>query len=140
MKVRYEEYFDYEILECAELSELRIPRMVLQPLTENCFQHGFKGVRPPWRIRVSFTREDDRFRIEVRDNGGGVTPEEIRSIHAKIDGYHGDIAATYSELRLGGMGLVNTVLRLRLSQSGPVEFEIGPAEGGGTSVVIGGKL
>lgn len=140
MKVRYEEHFHYEIEECPELSQLRIPRMVLQPLTENCFQHGFKAARPPWRILVRFSREGDAFRIEVRDNGGGITEAQIRAIHEKIDGYQGDIAAKYSELRLGGMGLVNTVLRLRLSQSGPVYFDIRPAPGGGTSVVIGGSL
>lgn len=140
MKVRYEEHFRYEIEQCAGLEKLRIPRMILQPLTENCFQHGFKTARPPWYIRVCFVREGDAWRIEVFDNGGGVSDAQIAEIHEKIAAYQGDLAAKYSELRVGGMGLVNTVLRLRLTQSSPVFFEIGRAEGGGTRVVIGGSL
>ncbi|NLF27905.1 MAG: histidine kinase [Clostridiales bacterium] len=140
MKVRYEEHFDYEVEDCRALDQLRIPRMILQPLTENCFQHGFKNARPPWRILVRFSRDGGAWRIEVTDNGGGVTEAEIAKIHEKIDGYLENIAAKYSELRLGGMGLVNTVLRLRLSNSDPVFFEIKGAPGGGTTVVIGGSL
>ena len=140
MKVRYEEHFDYEVEDCRALDQLRIPRMILQPLTENCFQHGFKNARPPWRILVRFSRDGGAWRIEVTDNGGGVTEAEIAKIHEKIDGYLENIAAKYSELRLGGMGLVNTVLRLRLSKPDPVFFEIKAAPGGGTTVVIGGSL
>jgi len=140
MKVRYEEHFDYEVEDCRALDQLRIPRMILQPLTENCSQHGFKNARPPWHILVRFSRDGDQWRIEVTDNGGGVTDSEIAKIHEKIDGYLENIAAKYSELRLGGMGLVNTVLRLRLSKPDPVFFEIKAAPGGGTTVVIGGSL
>ena len=76
----------------------------------------------------------------MRDNGSGITPEDIDNIHKKIDGYQRDLAAKYSELRLGGMGLVNTILRLRLARHEPIRFDIRPVAGGGTSVVIGGSL
>ena len=140
MKVRYEELFDYDILACEGLDGLRVPRMTLQPLVENCFQHGFRNKRPPWHIEVRFACEGGKWRIEVRDNGCGVSDEEIQKIHEKIDGYQRDLAAKYSELRLGGMGLVNTVLRLRLACREPIWFDIRPSEEGGTLVVIGGSL
>ena len=140
MKVRYEELFDYDILACEGLDGLRVPRMTLQPLVENCFQHGFKNKRPPWHIEVRFACEGGKWSIEVRDNGCGISDEEIRIIHEKIDGYQRDLAAKYSELRLGGMGLVNTVLRLRLACREPIWFDIRPSEEGGTLVVIGGSL
>ena len=140
MKVRYEEHFAYEIEADEALLTLRIPRMSLQPLAENCFQHGFKTARPPWRVKVRVYGEGDGWRIEVTDNGGGVTAEQIAKIHGMIDAYMGDIATNYSQLRLGGMGLVNTVLRLRLSMKGETSFEIEQAPGGGTRVTIGGSL
>ena len=140
MKVRYEELFDYDILACEGLDGLRVPRMTLQPLVENCFQHGFRNKRPPWHIEVRFACEGGKWSIEVRDNGCGVSDEEIQKIHEKIDGYQRDLAAKYSELRLGGMGLVNTVLRLRLACREPIWFDIRPSEEGGTLVVIGGSL
>ena len=104
MKVRYEEHFSYEIETCEDLRDLRVPRMTLQPLVENCFQHGFKNKRPPWRIGVRFVCENGAWSIEVRDNGCGVSAGEIEGIYQKIDGYQRDLAATYSELRLGRHG------------------------------------
>ena len=140
MKVRYEEHFSYVIETCEALRDQHVPRMTLQPLVENCFQHGFKNKRPPWRIHVRFACENGLWSIEVRDNGCGVSAGEIEGIYQKIDGYQRDLAATYSELRLGGMGLVNTILRLRLARREPIRFDIRSSQEGGTTVVIGGSL
>ena len=140
MKVRYEEHFSYVIETCDALRGQHVPRMTLQPLVENCFQHGFKNKRPPWRIHVRFACENGLWSIEVRDNGCGISAGEIENIHRKIDGYQKNLAATYSELRLGGMGLVNTILRLRLARREAIQFDIRSSEDGGTTVVIGGSL
>ena len=140
MKVRYEEHFSYVIETCDALRGQHVPRMTLQPLVENCFQHGFKNKRPPWRIHVRFACENGFWSIEVRDNGCGISAGEIENIHRKIDGYQKNLAATYSELRLGGMGLVNTILRLRLARREAIQFDIRSSEDGGTTVVIGGSL
>lgn len=140
MKVRYEEHFSYVIETCEALRDQHVPRMTLQPLVENCFQHGFKNKRPPWRIHVRFACENGFWSIEVRDNGCGISAGEIENIHRKIDGYQKNLAATYSELRLGGMGLVNTILRLRLARREAIQFDIRSSEDGGTTVVIGGSL
>lgn len=140
MKVRYEEHFSYVIETCEALRGQHVPRMTLQPLVENCFQHGFKNKRPPWRIHVRFACENGLWSIEVRDNGCGISAGEIENIHRKIDGYQKNLAATYSELRLGGMGLVNTILRLRLARREAIQFDIRSSEDGGTTVVIGGSL
>ena len=140
MKVRYEEHFSYVIETCEALRDQHVPRMTLQPLVENCFQHGFKNKRPPWCIHVRFACENGLWSIEVRDNGCGISAGEIENIHRKIDGYQKNLAATYSELRLGGMGLVNTILRLRLARREAIQFDIRSSEDGGTTVVIGGSL
>ena len=140
MKVRYEEHFSYVIETCDALRGQHVPRMTLQPLVENCFQHGFKNKRPPWCIHVRFACENGFWSIEVRDNGCGISAGEIENIHRKIDGYQKNLAATYSELRLGGMGLVNTILRLRLARREAIQFDIRSSEDGGTTVVIGGSL
>ena len=38
------------------------------------------------------------------------------------------------------MGLVNTILRLRLARREAIQFDIRSSEDGGTTVVIGGSL
>ena len=83
MKVRYEEHFSYVIETCDALRGQHVPRMTLQPLVENCFQHGFKNKRPPWRIHVRFACENGLWSIEVRDNGCGISAGEIENTPPK---------------------------------------------------------
>ncbi len=138
---RYEENFIYTIGDYSSLKGIRIPRMTLQPLTENCFQHGFTNVRPPWHVDISFERDEHEWKVKVRDNGSGVTPEQIRDINHRIEEYQKNFAESYSELRIGGLGLINTVLRLKLAQEGQsIPFEISSNPEGGTTVVIGGRI
>jgi len=140
MKERYADYFNYEIYECEGLKDLRVPRITLQPLTENCFKHGFKSSRPPYFIEVTFARNGDAWSVQVRDNGGGIIQPEIDRIYHRINDSLDDLPGNYSELRLNGMGLTNTVLRLKLMQRGNIDFDISNAQGGGTIVTIGGRL
>ncbi|NCC42386.1 MAG: sensor histidine kinase, partial [Clostridia bacterium] len=42
MKMRYEDDLMYEWNLDTSLNDLRVPKLILQPLIENCFQHGFR--------------------------------------------------------------------------------------------------
>ncbi|MCL1795732.1 MAG: histidine kinase [Clostridia bacterium] len=138
MKDRYEDQFSYEVVTSGDIADVMVPKIILQPLAENCFSHGFIDVKPPWRIRVEIISEDSRWRLRVEDNGSGVTEETIRAIRQKVDMYRSDVATNYQNLRLGGMGLVNTLLRLSLSQRGRTDFVIANGKDRGTLVEIGG--
>lgn len=76
-----------------EGEEYRIPSMMIQPLVENCFKHGF-GNRKTLEIHIMITLEEKHIRVSVRDNGVGV------DIHSK----------SYKE----GIGLSNIRRRLEL--------------------------
>jgi two-component system LytT family sensor kinase len=89
----------------------RIPRLLLQPLVENAFEHGLKGGRG--RVAVSIAVEGGRLRCVVEDDGGG-------------------IAADFTP----GTGLANVRGRLELMYRGDHRFEIGSRAGGGTRIVI----
>ncbi|MFI3208668.1 MAG: histidine kinase, partial [Eubacteriales bacterium] len=54
MKFRYEDQFNFyiNIEDDLDLDKIKINKLVIQPLLENCFQHGFKNVLPIWTIRV----------------------------------------------------------------------------------------
>ncbi|MDL2206657.1 histidine kinase [Eubacteriales bacterium OttesenSCG-928-N13] len=138
MKVRYEDKFGYQIHMDPGAESVRVPRLILQPLCENCFQHGFKG-RPPWSIRITVQLQGDRFMLTVADNGAGIDDDQIAQLKQRIDDSLRDLAGNYPELKLGGMGLVNTVLRLNLMQGGSISYSILRSPEGGTMIQIGGR-
>lgn len=140
MKDRYEAMFTYEIVTEGDLDGILVPKMIIQPLAENCFTHGFRDCRPPWHIRVELLVQEGSWTLRVSDNGTGMTPETIEQVYAKAEAYRSDVATNYKNLRLGGMGLVNTLLRLSLTASGQIDFEIRNRPEGGTEIQIGGRL
>ena len=66
MKDRYEENLIYNIEEAGELERVKVPRVILQPIVENCFKHGFGQNGFPWIIHVAVTASHGHWRIHVR--------------------------------------------------------------------------
>lgn len=139
MKERYEDLFSFEILADDEALDALVPKLTVQPLAENCFVHGFE-TEPPWHIRIQVSAEGGRFRLTVEDNGTGMSDDEIRSLTERIETYRRDVAGNYQELSLGGMGLVNTLLRLSLASGASIDYAISNLPEGGLRVMIGGEL
>lgn len=139
MKDRYEDMLSYEIEVDEGIEQVIVPKLVVQPLAENCFKHGFKG-RPPWHIFIKATVEKDRWSLIVRDNGTGISEETISTIKERLEYYKNDVAVGYSQLKIGGMGLLNTLLRLTLLYEEPFRYYIGNSDEGGTIIEIGGSL
>ncbi|MDR0396973.1 MAG: histidine kinase [Oscillospiraceae bacterium] len=139
MKQRYEDLFSYEIIVEGEIDGVRLPRLSVQPLAENCFVHGFTN-EPPWHIRITASASADRWRVRVEDNGVGMTDTQIAELDKRIDRYIADVAGTYQELQIGGMGLINTLLRLRLMHSEPLSRHIENSGEGGLAVQIEGVI
>ena len=54
-----------------ELASVRVPTLLLQPLVENCIQHGLEPKVEGGRIAVRAAREDGRLVLTVDDTGVG---------------------------------------------------------------------
>lgn len=52
MKISHVDDFDYDIDIPIELYNVPLPRLIIQPLIENCFKHAFAGCTPPWHISI----------------------------------------------------------------------------------------
>jgi two-component system, LytTR family, sensor kinase len=53
--------------------DAEVPRMILQPIVENAIKHGIAPRSGPGTIQIVAAREDGELRLEVRDNGPGLT-------------------------------------------------------------------
>ncbi|MHA7964757.1 cache domain-containing sensor histidine kinase [Paenibacillus sp. CAU 1782] len=77
----YEGLFTYEIhVRQPELLALSIPRILLQPLTENSILHGFRDLKSGGRIEIEIGEDGERWTIIVRDNGKGMEEELVRAL------------------------------------------------------------
>ncbi len=78
--VRYRFSYEIEVVDEGSLEEWVIPRFVLQPLVENAIVHGLKE---DGRIRVTLLREGADARVEVWDDGAGMSEEQLRKLKNK---------------------------------------------------------
>lgn len=82
-KMRFSDHFDFSIdvgnLSKEDLKDLKVPRMLLQPIVENAILHGVRHLKKKGQIDIKFSK-DDRLRVEIRDNGiGRIASEKINS-------------------------------------------------------------
>ncbi|WP_127487884.1 cache domain-containing sensor histidine kinase [Paenibacillus ehimensis] len=76
---RYDNKIMLEIHCPPELSEISIPRMLLQPIVENAIFHGIAPKEEEGMIRVTVNREGDDAVIVIQDDGIGI--EETKLPH-----------------------------------------------------------
>ncbi|WP_054943506.1 sensor histidine kinase [Paenibacillus ihuae] len=109
--------------------DIVVPKMILQPIVENIFKHGFEdGVRGAL-ITISCTLdEQDRLILAVKDNGKGMPRGRLEEITASL-GASGK--AEYEEI-----GLYNVLARLRLQLSGEAQLLLQSREGQGVTVTL----
>lgn len=97
----------FEIDVSAEAGKYRLPRMILQPLVENCIKHGIEPGLRPGIIKITAKEEASWLLITVKDNGIGMTEDRLSMIRRHID----DNIISNEGL---GTGLRNVNQRLRL--------------------------
>lgn len=79
-KLRYGDIFDdiYEIQD--DLLQVKIPKLILQPLVENSLYHGIRLTGERGFIKITIYSKDGFIHIVVFDNGIGMSPEKIENI------------------------------------------------------------
>ncbi len=119
--------------DCAEeVCNALIPTMIIQPILENALVHGDRGHQQRTRIAVSARKDaGDTLRIEISDNGYGMSPETVERILGE-DAQQPE----QDEKRSGSIGMRNVRDRLRLIYGGRAVMRIESEEGKGTTVSL----
>lgn len=126
-KVRYKDTFDV-IWELDEsISEIRVLKLILQPLIENSLYHGIKEKQSYGMIKVKIRALPDALMIQVIDNGVGIDKDKLLAIREQLD------AASEQTKHIG---LFNTHRRLKLTFGDEYGLRIKSKAGWGSVVAV----
>ncbi len=114
MHIRFGDTFVCSIDYTEACSEFLIPKLTVQPLVENAFQHGIRGRVEFGNIDVSADVKDGRLCIFVNDNGTGIPSDVIEGLLEDRD-----VGGK------GSLGLRGTIRRLKLVYGSAFSYEIG---------------
>lgn len=123
-KQRFEDELNIILIIEPSTHEIVVPKMLLQPIIENCFKHGFSNKMEGARITIRAYTEDDDLVIIVEDNGIGVSSERLQTIHKKL--YYEERRKEDKERE--SIGLNNIYDRLQLYYEGQASFVIDSIE------------
>jgi sensor histidine kinase YesM len=84
MNIRGAEIFTINYLIDENLLEYKVPKLILQPIVENCIKHGIKETDECIDIQVKISSKcNSVIVIEVIDNGRGIEPEIVGKIYKR---------------------------------------------------------
>jgi sensor histidine kinase YesM len=140
MQYRYESQLVFELdLPPEGLEELYVPKLCVQPLVENSFNHGFKKSSPPWRVKVFACREGNAWSVTVADNGGGFAAGALEAATQRAESFATRPQELIGSFKIGGMGLANILSRFKLRYGAGMIFKA-ERNKGITVVTIGGPV
>ena len=86
-KIRYADILNYTIDADENLMDIKMIKLVLQPLVENAIYHGIKNKRGrgELKVKVHFTDDTHKFiTFSVEDNGAGFTEERLGQVRNEL--------------------------------------------------------
>lgn len=126
IKVEFDELpYDY--------SDLKTPRLILQPIIENAFEHGLERKQENGLLQIHFDAIDQKLFISIEDNGDDISDLDILDINRKLNCEDDELEVT---------GIINIHRRIRLKFGDESGISVSRGGIGGLKVVIeiSGKL
>ncbi len=127
--LRFQSKIGLEIVASDEVLDLRVMKLLLQPIVENSILHGIMNLDDrEGKIRISVFVEGINLVLRVEDNGIGMGQEKVMRLMAREE--------MAPEGCTGGYGLHNITQRLRLYYGEEAKLIFRSQEGQGTMVEV----
>lgn len=117
-----------------DLSDMRMPKMILQPLVENAVFHGLEPKLEGGSISVRVYRcPEDMIAFDVSDDGIGMDPQIVQQMENSLRSGVGEDAENKMNSRIG---LLNIVARVRFLLGEKAHLALKSDAGKGTCVTL----
>jgi len=112
-----------------------IPKLLLQPIVENSFMHGFETKSGSWKLSIIAFSDEEKLHIIVKDNGSGMEPLEVERINRELKALR--TGALISSMTTSEhIGLMNVNERIRLTSSIDDGVTVRSIKGEGTTIEL----
>ncbi|WP_423334949.1 sensor histidine kinase [Neobacillus sp. 19] len=126
--IRFDNKIFYSINCEKELKNVRVPKLIVQPLVENALIHGFKN-QEAGVLNIIIEKDQSDICIIVTDNGMGMEDELVKRINEELT-----YKDTYSALK--SIGLLNVNQRIKSEFGEAYGLKLISKIQKGTSVII----
>lgn len=116
-------YFEPAILKCV------IPKMILQPIAENAFNHGIRKTGKNGCINISGRKDNETLIFCITDNGPGIEDYKLKKINGMLRNSNAPIPKEH-------IGLYNISKRLRLIYGSKASIELSARHDGSSGLSV----
>ncbi|MFE5318232.1 sensor histidine kinase [Paenibacillus sp. NPDC056579] len=110
-----------------EIEKVSVPRLIVQPIIENAFEHSLEQMKRSGWIVIRFELDETEIRIVVEDNGDSLTDRALECISDTLDN---------SDEHAETTGLVNIHRRLKITFGEAFGLRLSRGELGGLKAII----
>lgn len=135
-QIRYRDKLNFSIEFPEKLMQLRVLKLIMQPIVENAIYHGIKERRGLGTIKLSAKQVGATLEMYIEDDGRGMEADRVEKLQKKLDRPFTEIETVESNSTKGGYGLMNIQARMRLTFGEQYGIHIESEVGKGTKVTI----
>ncbi|MGI6176552.1 MAG: sensor histidine kinase [Christensenellales bacterium] len=100
------------------LYECNLPKLVLQPIVENCIHHGLETKVEDGHIDIHIESTRKRLLIDITDDGVGMSEERLYALNRELEHHKGQPARLTQDMEAHtgntGIALINVNERIKL--------------------------
>ncbi|MBT2755563.1 sensor histidine kinase [Mesobacillus foraminis] len=111
-----------------DVEQTPVQKLILQPIIENYFVHGFKKDRSDNELIICAANLGEKIEISIEDNGKGMSEDELTNLVQYINGEEGD--------EMKSIGLRNIHQRLKLRYGNQFGLSVKSSKNTGTRVTL----
>lgn len=117
--------------ECLDVS---VMKLMLQPIVENCYFHGFTDKTRAYHILIKGERLERTLLLSVEDDGCGISQEKLVQIKDRLSAVCQNVE--YTEKETDSIALDNIMGRLWTIYGEEAAMDVESGPGGGTRVTL----
>ena len=136
LKRRFEDRIELRKDVQPETTDIKIPRLLVQPLIENAVYHGIEKSRGKGIINLNSHISDGMLVIEVIDNGMGMDKDELEALNDRLAMDNDTYFKSLNRIRNKSIGIANVNRRIKLFYGESYGLAIESETGGYTRVVL----